>query len=166
MIPGLETLIGGLLGGGFRIAQAIIDAREKQRERDQEFRMTELQGRLAEAADERRFRELGLQADMATAAQDAQMIVEAIKAQQADAAAAGGWVAALSATVRPVVTYMLIVFYLAWKGAQIIAAYAAGGAIEALQASYGEADMAILSSILSFWFVDRSLRRGRSPLAA
>lgn len=165
MIPGIETLLGSLLGGAFRLGQAIIDAREKQRDRDHEHRMTGLQGELAKAADERRMRELGIQADMAVTAQDAQMLIAAVQAQAAEAQAAGGWVSALSASVRPLVTYLLVIFYLAYKASQIIAAFRGYGAIEALRASYTEADMAILSSILAFWFVDRSLRRGRSPVS-
>ena len=165
MIPGLETILGGLVGGAFRLGQAFLDAREKQRERDHEHRMTELQGELAAKADERRLRELGIQADMAVSAQDAQMLIEAVKAQAVEAQAAGGWVSKLSASVRPIVTYMLVALYILWKVAEVYAAFISFGVVEALRASYSESDMAILASILSFWFVDRSLRRGRSPIA-
>lgn len=166
MFPGFETLLGGLLGGALRLGQAVIDAREKQRDRDHEFRMTELQGLLAEKANEARMRELGLHATMALDAQDAQLLVAGIQSQTAEAAAAGGRVAALSATVRPLVTYLFVGIYIAWMAAQIMAAWETGGLTEALRSAYGEPDRAILSTILTFWFADRSLRRGRSPLAA
>jgi hypothetical protein len=165
MIPGLETLLGSLLGGAFRLGQAWMEAREKARERDHEFRMTELQGDLAARADERRFRELGVQADMAVSQQDASLLIEAIQAQSKDATAAGGFISGLSASVRPVLTYLIAAIYLTAKVAHIIAAWQSQGPVAALAASYTEADMAILAAILSYWYADRSLRRGRSNLA-
>ena len=166
MIPGIETLLGGLLGGAFRLGQAILDAREKQRDRDHEFRMTEIQGQLAEKANEARIRELGVEANMAVSAQDAQMLVEAVKAQSADAQSTGGWVSALSATVRPITTYLFAILYLGHKAAHIIIAAISEGPVAALAAVYTPDDMAIMSAILAYWYADRSLRRGRSAIAS
>jgi hypothetical protein len=165
MIPGLETLLGSLLGGAFRLGQAWMETREKARERDHEFRMTSLQGELASKADERRFRELGLQADMAISAQDAALLIEAMKAQSTDAQAAGGFIAGLSASVRPVLTYLIATIYLTAKVTQIVAAWQSQGPAAALGSAYTESDMAVLSAILAYWYADRSLRRGRSNLA-
>jgi hypothetical protein len=166
MIPGIETLLGSLLGGAFRLGQAVLEAREKQRDRDHEHRMAELHGDLAAKADERRLRELGLAADMHLASQDAALLTEALQAQSRDAAAAGGFIAGLSASVRPILTYLIAGLYLTAKGAHVAAAWQSDGAIQALATSYTDADMAILAAILAYWYADRSLRRGRSPIAA
>jgi hypothetical protein len=161
MFPGIETLLGSMLGGVARVATAWLESREKARDRDHEFRMTELQGQQAEKVAEWRMRELGLQADTALGVADAAALVEAVRAQSAEAQSAGGFAASLSATVRPVVTYLLVALYLGHKTVEVAIA-AAGGApmLHAIGDSYGADDMAILASLLSYWFVDRSLRRG------
>lgn len=161
-IPGLETLIGSALGGAFRLGQAWLETREKQRDRDHEFRMTELQGQQAFAAAEARLREVGLQGEIAVTGQEIAALVDGIKSQAFEARSAGGWVAALSATVRPLTTYALLGYYGAIKAALIAAAWTTDGAVASIAASWSEGDMAILSSILSFWFVDRSLRHAQA----
>ena len=166
MIPGIETLLGSLLGGAFRLGQAVLESREKQRDRDHEHRMSELHGQLAAQADERRFRELGVAAEAQAVALDTQLLVTGLEMQSRDAQAAGGFIAGMSASVRPVLTYLITGLYLSAKGAHIAAAWHTEGAVAALASSYTETDMAILASILAFYFADRSLRRGRSNLAA
>lgn len=160
MVPGLETLLGSLLGGVFRFATAWMEAREKQRERDHELSMLRLNGELAERADERRLREIGLEGEIRLSEADLRAMMSANRDQAEMARAGGGLAAFLSATVRPVVTYLLLGIYLCHKGAQVAAAWASEGAGYALASAYGDADMALLSGILGFWFVDRALRHG------
>jgi hypothetical protein len=167
MIPGIETLLGGALGGLFRLGQAFLETREKQRDRDHEFRMMELQGRQAVAAAEARLREVAIDGQFKLEATDVQAIMEATKAQALEASTAGGWAAFLSATVRPVLTYLLALLYIGHKIALIGAALmVSGDPLPSVVLAFTEADHAILSSILSFWFVDRSLRKGRSPITS
>ena len=159
MIPGIETLLGSLLGGVFRFGQAWMEAREKDRERGHELSMLRLNGEMAERADERRFRELTLSADVSLSQADTAAMV-AVNAQQASMARTnGGVVAFLSGTVRPVTTYLLLSLYLAHKSSVIHAAWMEAGVWHAMAASYGEADLALLSGILGFHFVDRGLRK-------
>jgi hypothetical protein len=161
MIPGIETLIGGALGGLFRLSTAWLETREKQRDREHEYKMTELHGAQAERAAEFRMRELGVRTDLAVTQLDAQALIEGVKAQVSEARSAGGIAATLSATVRPIVTYLLVLLYMGHKMVEVAIA-ASGGAtmLDALAGAYGEADMAIFSSILAFWFVDRAMRQG------
>lgn len=165
-IPGLETLLGGLLGGAFRLGQAFLDAREKQRDRDQEFRMLNLEGDLAARAGEQKMKLVGLEGDIALQVSELQSVKEVSLAQASEAAQAGGFVAGLSASVRPVVTYSLLAFYVLVKVAGIAFAWDIDGSMLAIMGAYGDADRAMFSSILAFWFVDRSLRRGRSHVAS
>lgn len=153
---GASTILGAVVGGGFRLGQAFLDAREKQRDRDHEHRMSVLHGEQAERAGELKLREVGLQGEITLAQGEIQAMMAGVQAQATEAQAAGGTAAWLSATVRPIVTYGLVILY-AWHKASLIAA---GAPV------WGSEDMALLSSILAFWFADRSLRRGRSPLAA
>jgi hypothetical protein len=166
MIPGLETLLGGLIGGAFRLGQAVLDAREKQRDREHEQQMLELEGRLAREVGEQNMRAIGLVGDIQLHAAELQVVKEVAQVQSSEASQAGGFVSGLSASVRPVVTYVLLLFYCAVKIAGIAYAWPVEGAMSAIMGAYAEGDMAIFSSILAFWFVDRSLRRGRSHVAA
>jgi len=165
MIPGIETLLGSILGGGFRFLQAWMESREKQRDRDHEHRMMELQGNLAEKADERRFRELGVTLDHQTEIQVLHGVATATQAQSSEAKEAGGSAGWLSATIRPLTTYFLLIFYLFAKITQIVMAWQTQG-LQALVTTYNEADMALLSAVLGFWFVNRSMMRGRSSLGS
>lgn len=161
MIPGLETLLGSLLGGIFRFATAWMESREKQRDRDHEFRMTELHGEQAERAAEWRAREIGMYADMALHVVDTQAIIEAVKSQSAEAQAAGGFAAFLSSTVRPIVTYLFVGLYAFHKIMQVRVAVAGGDSmLYALSSVYTQSDQAIMATVIGFWFVDRALRHG------
>lgn len=162
MIPGLETLIGSALGGLFRVGQRIIELREKDKEREHELRMTEVQGRLAAEASERQMRELGLRADISANEQAALALVEALKEQGATAQAAGGTAAFISATVRPIITYLFVLGYLGFKAATFVILRDLGSLpADMLPRLWGSEDNAILASIVTFWFVDRVYRRGQ-----
>ena len=102
-----------------------------------------------------------MDADAAQAQAEWQALMAGAQAQAAEAQAAGGWVAKLSASVRPAVTYWLMALYTAAKAATLWTALSTAEAsfAVAVRAMYTEADAALLSSILSFWFLDRSLRK-------
>lgn len=88
------------------------------------------------------------------------MFATAIKAQAAEAEAAGGWVASLSASVRPMVSYWLMFVYTVAKIATVhLALKSAAPLADAVRNAYTEFDGAMLGSIISYWFADRSLRK-------
>lgn len=151
----LETLGGTVLGGLFRLVPEVLALVKGRGERDHEYRMTVLgyeaaraqaDGRLAEA----RLGIEGREIDALVSATTAQGVLTGIAV-----------VDALSATVRPVVTYWWMALYTAYKVAALHTVMQAhqGDTAAALLRIWGAEDMAVLSSILSFWFVDRALRR-------
>ena len=74
--------------------------------------------------------------------------------------AAGGWAASLSASVRPVMTYYLLVLYGTAKTAAMVLAYYHGQALtEVLAKSWGSDDMALLTGVINYWMIDRSLAK-------
>lgn len=153
-------LLGIVFGGVSRLAQHWMETREKQNERDHEARMFDkqiaLQQQKIEAEKDLRQMDITAQRD----AGELDALVTAIKAQASEASAAGGWVAALSASVRPVVSYWLLLIYTGAKVATLYLALTKGtGFAEAFRAAYTEFDGALLGSIVSFWFADRSLRK-------
>ena len=84
----------------------------------------------------------------------------AIDQQTEMAKAAGGWVASLSASVRPMMTYYLLLLYGAAKTATMIIAYHQDQSLaEVLKGAWGVDDMALLSGVVNYWILDRTLAK-------
>lgn len=156
-----ETLLGGLVGGVFRIVPEVLKWLDRKDERkheldmlDGEMRYAELRGRI----------EMG-QAELALTGRELDAMAEAIKEQRQTARAAGKWVAAISALVRPLVTYWFVVLYSLVKTAHIINAFSRNADWkEALITTWSTDDMTIMFMILTFWFVGRVWeRQSKSP---
>ena len=153
-------LVGLIFGGVSRLAQHFMDLKEKASERDHEFRMYEFQIKLADMrySAEADMRQMDAQSKETMG--DIDLLMAGIKAQAIEATAAGGWVAQLSASVRPVLSYWLLALYTVAKFAALYLALSGGaGFAEAVRASYSEFDGTILASVISFYFADRSLRK-------
>jgi hypothetical protein len=86
----------------------------------------------------------------------------ALKEQGETARAAGRIVAAVSALVRPLVTYAFVIVYFLVKAAAYVLALQQGGEWKSLLvAMWSQDDMAMLMLVLTFWFVGRVWERQR-----
>ncbi len=134
----IDALLGGVLGGIARLTPEVLKFLDRKNERkhelmlgDQAYKATELAGRMKlETAT------LETQSAQLTAA------LEALRAAVAGQATVTGvkWVDALSASVRPVITYGFSVCYLAYK---------------MKTGTWGPEETVIFSGILNFWFMGR-----------
>lgn len=155
-----ESLFGSALGGLLRIAPEVLKWLDRKNERQHELSMLDKEMEFAKVRGEIAMREAD--ARMTVAELDA--MSTALKEQGETARSAGRWVAAASALVRPIVTYWFVGLYSAAKIAAIGLAVQQGGKWqEVLAAAWGEPDMAILSLILTFWFVGRVWERSQKP---
>ncbi len=155
----VESLVGGVFGGLLRLAPEVLKFFDKKNDREHELKMLSTEMEFAKIKAEQAMYAVDASvhnADMST-------LAEALK-EQASSAKAGGWfVAALSALVRPTVTYAFVSAYFAVKVAAYGVALSQGGAWNTvLLALWTQEDMSILSMILGFWFVSRSIGSGRS----
>ena len=153
-------LIGLIFGGASRLGQYWLDLKDKQKEREHEAVMFDLQVKLQDQrlSAEKEMRQMDATAKRDEAELDA--LVTALQSQAAEATKAGGWVLKLSASVRPVVSYWLLLIYTASKCAALSLALASGvGLAEAVRASYTEFDGTLLASVISYYFVNRGLIR-------
>lgn len=152
-------LLSLLCGGVLRLAPEFFKLFTARRDADHEYRMTQLQLEIDQARAQQNI-DLA-QAQGAIAADAAQMtaMVEALKAQAVPTGVK--WVDALSASVRPVLTYWhCIGMYTAYKAALYSVALAGGITWDhAIIQVFTDFDKSIIGSIMSFWFVDRALRR-------
>jgi hypothetical protein len=153
-------LFGLVFGGVSRLFQHWLDLKDKQAERSHEAAMYDKQialseKRLVHDADMRR-----LDAAAAEDKSDTDLLLAAIAAQKVESVNAGGFVAKFSAIMRPLLTfYHAIVIYSAVKVAMFAVAYSGGVPwSNALLQIYGEFDRALVGSMVSFYFADRSLR--------
>lgn len=154
----LLTVASGGLGGLLRLAPEFLKGLDRKNERKHELAMMEIEVRIAEKRMEHEMRKVD--AAMTMAEMDA--ISAAVKEQGQTARAAGKFVAAVSALVRPVVTYWFVGMYSAVKIVGMMMAVQAGGDWkEVLIQSWTAEDMAMLVMVLSFWFVGRVYDRQR-----
>ena len=154
----IETLIGGALGGLLRLAPEALKLLDRHNERKHELALGEQQFKLAQAAQQSQayVADVSLMQSQFVAALDA--MKEGIKAQGQQTGIK--WIDAVSATVRPAVTYWIFGLYSIAKAAQIKMAMGASiGLAEAVKASWSASDDAMLSAVLTFWFIGRVWER-------
>jgi len=105
-----------------------------------------------------RMGEIGASADAAWNTGAIEALKEAVAAQGQRSGVR--WVDALSTSVRPVITYLLVSMYCTVKVSTFVGSvYAGAGFGAALLAAWTEADQALLAGILNFWFLSRVWER-------
>lgn len=148
----LSAILGGLMGGIFRILPEVIKLFDKVSERKHELELLKAEMEFAKIRGEIMMKQA--EAVMTVAELDA--MSAAIQEQGQTARAAGKFVAALSALVRPLVTYWFVFFYSVVKIIGIsLALDQSANWKEVIVSAWTIDDMAILMMILTFWFVGR-----------
>jgi len=131
---------------------------DKKNERAHELRMVQAEMEFAKIRGEIAMRQV--EAAMTMAEVDA--IGEAFKEQSQTAKNAGKFVSAISALVRPTVTYAFLGLYAAVKiAAFMIAIEQNGNWKEVLITMWGSDDLAVFNMVISFWFVGRVYERSK-----
>lgn len=151
-----ETLLGGLFGGVLRLAPEVFKIFDRANERKHELAMVNAEMEFAKIRGEIAMRQT--EAAMTMAEMDT--MAEAFKEQSRTAQAAGKFVSAISALVRPTVTYSFLILYAAVKvAAFMIAMEQNGDWKDVLVTMWGSDDLAVFNMIISFWFVGRVYER-------
>jgi len=160
----LDILSGGLLGsifgGIFRMAPEVLKWLDKKNERAHELNMFARQCDLEQMRGQMKLAEIGAQREAAVDVGVMNAFQSAIEQQATMVKAAGGWVASLSASVRPVVTYWVL---FVWSFIHVWFAYNAwlGGApaVEVFKTMMTPDFSALLSGTINYWFLDRTLSK-------
>ena len=156
----IETLLGGLLGGAFRLAPEILKWLDRNGERSHELAMQDKALEFEKLRGSQRMAEIGASADAAwnTGAIDA--LKEAVAAQGQRSGVR--WADALSISVRPIITYWFMLLYCGAKTAAFVGVITAGAAWgTAILSAWTEADQALWAGVLNFWFLGRVFDRVR-----
>ena len=153
-------LLGGIFGGIFRLAPEVLKWLDKKNERAHELAMFDRQCQLEQMRGEQKLAEIGAARDAALDVGAMAAFNSAIQQQSDMVKAAGGWAASLSASVRPVVTYWVLLLWSMVHSVFMWNAWENGGsAFEVFKQIMSPDFSALLSGTINYWFLDRTLAK-------
>ena len=149
-------LLGSLIGGAFRLAPEIIKFLDKKNERLHELNMFRLQTDLEKMRGEFKVEEKYVDYSI----QQLDSIKSAFQEQAQTAKSAGPIIAAISALVRPGITWALFGMYAAVKAAALVIAFQTGAHwAEVVTQVWDEDDFGLFTMCISFFFVGRPIEK-------
>lgn len=156
----IETLLGGLLGGAFRLTPEILKWIDRKGERSHELAIKDKNLELE------KLRSSTAISKVATTT-DATLHTEAINTLNSAVTSQGTvtgvkWADALSSSVRPIITYWFMALYCAAKTSIFVVSTQTG--IEwttAVQNTWTESDQALWAGVLNFWFLGRVFEKSK-----
>jgi len=151
-------LLGTLFGGIFRMFPEVLKFFDKKNERLHELQMFERQVDLEKTRGDIKLQEISANHGAIVDAGAFDALNAVINQQTEMVKAAGpGWVASLSASVRPIITYLILGI---WAFMHIFTAFTAGIGIEAVFKLVMTPDfVGLVSGTLNYWFLDRTLSK-------
>lgn len=156
MFEMFSGLLGGIFGGLFRLAPELLKWLDKKDDRKHELAMFTLQTDLEKVRGTFRMEEKYVEHSTAQLA----AIQEAFKEQAATAASSYKWVSAISALVRPTITYCIFWMYIAVEVSSAVYAYQTGMPwVDIVKFQWDAQDYAMLNMIISYWFLGRTIEK-------
>ena len=156
----IETLLGGVLGGLFRLTPELLKWLDRTGERRHELAMQDKALEFEKLHGTQRMTEIGASAQASWNQEALHALQQAITAQGQQSSVR--WADALSISVRPVITYGLMALYCAVKIAGMAALRDNGAPWSSVIAlAWSQADQALWSAVLNFWFLGRVFDRTR-----
>lgn len=158
LTSGIDALAGGVVGALARLAPEVLSILDKRNERKHEKEMTELNMKFEELRHQNAVDLKDLDIEQSRFAAAMPVLQSSIQAQAQQTGIK--FIDALSATVRPVITYWLFFIYALVK-VGIYSTYVNAGvaADQAMVALWGPEDTTMLSAVLTFWYVGRIWER-------
>lgn len=143
------ALLGSALGFGTSFLPQVLGFFQKRQDHKNRIEEMRLQGELASLGVAHDLQRLDKQAEIAET-----------KALYEFANPSSGFAAGLSASVRPVITYLFFGAFLAVKAVILLKAMEAGGDWkDAVPLMFDTETQALFSAIIAFWFGQRSVNK-------
>ncbi len=154
----IETLLGSLLGGVFRLAPEVLKWIDRKGERGHELAMQDKALEFEKLRGAQKMAEIGAAAQEAWNTGALVALKESVSAQGRITGVK--WADSLSISVRPIITFWFMTLFCAAKTCAFIAAINAGTDwSQAVLAAWTDADQALWSGVLNFWFLGRVFER-------
>jgi hypothetical protein len=156
-----STLIGGLLGGIFRLLPEILKYLDARNERKHELAMQEKAIEFQRLKGDQRMEEISAQGQQDWNVGALETLRTALQGQ--DTPSGVKWIDGLSKLMRPLITIQWVVFlYPAVIVCGFIVLVQSGvSVLQALPAVFGPEEKALVAGILNFWFLGRVFDRVR-----
>jgi len=149
-------ILGSIFGGLFRLAPEVLKFLDKNNDRKHELSMFTLQTDLEKMRGQFKMEEKYVEHSTV----QLEAIQEAFKSQAQEASSSYKWVSAMSALVRPAITYVLFGLYVAVKITAIAYAINSGAPwAEVLKENWTADDFGMLNMILTFHFLGRPIEK-------
>ena len=143
------ALLGSALGFGTSFLPQVLGFFQKKQDHKNRLEELKMQGELAALGVTHDIQKLDKQAEIAET-----------KALYEFANPSGGFAAGLSASVRPVITYLFFGLFLAVKAVILLKAMEEGGNWkDAVPLMFDNETQALFSAIIAFWFGQRSVNK-------
>ena len=152
------TLLGSLLGFGTSIIPEILGYFKQNQANKQELKMLEAKSQYAAQLSTLKLQALDAEADIAE--------TKGLYAHDTELARRGGWVVGLQASVRPVITYLFMLAFLAVKGGMVYSLIFMQNVdwVIALEVTWDQESHALFAAIMSFWFGNRAMGKARAAI--
>ena len=151
-------IVGSVFGGLFRLAPEVLKLLDRKSERAHELAMFGLQTDLEKLRGEFKVEERYVDHSI----QQLDTIKSAFEEQAAESTAAGSFVAAISALVRPGITWAMFGMYSGIKAISIwLGIHEGANWVDVILTSWTSEDFGLLNMIISFWFVGRTIEKYR-----
>lgn len=157
----ISTLLGTLAGGVFRLAPEILKWIDRKDERKHELALLAANNEADRIKIEMTTKQIAVAGEVAVTQKEMEAMIEAVKSQGQITGIA--WVDAVNSLVRPFLTFWwcIVLYTLAMTAQFYVVVYIDGAnAAQAVLQVFGPEEKTIAASIFSFWFLDRTLRRG------
>ena len=148
-----SSILGGLLGGAFRLVPELFKFLDAKNERAHELAMQDKQLEFAKLQGDQKIQEAQIQQETV----DIAALKDVLVAQ----AQPTGFklIDAINASVRPFMTYLLLCLYMSVKYTVGYSLYVAGAdGVTIAKTLYTPDDQALFWGIANFWFLDRVIK--------
>ena len=150
------SLVGSLLGFGTSFLPTLLGFFEQGQKNRHQLKLLEAQAKHAEVLSQLKLEELDAAADV----EESRSIYE--HAAQLARSNKSSFISALQASVRPVVTYFFFILFATIKGLAVYVAVQEGDDVtQAILNSWDEETAILFSTVISFWFGGRAMRKIR-----
>ena len=143
------ALLGSALGFGTSFLPQVLDFFNKKQEHKNKLEEMKLRGELAAQGVNLELQVLDKKAEIAET-----------RALYGYANPTGGFSAGLSASVRPIITYMFFALFMATKAVIMLRVMQDGGDwMQGVELMFDDETKALFAAVISFWFGQRSVSK-------